>query len=311
MLEIENGYPFFFTVRGAAREPPPISPAHRTRPASCGQPGGRHDKGGSQEMSSDRHREQSMSCQLSHDPAQVGQAREQARRALCGWGLGEHAELAGLIVGELATNAIRHAAGPVQVRVSYARGDLRVEAHDGGAGRPARRPPTADDQSGRGLALLDDLIGLCGGTRAVAKDSAGPGKTVQVTVRLAAGGSPVTDAPAPAARRIHAGTPPGTGGPPRVAASCPDRRRVMCRHAPPCPPAHAPDREAARIIAGHPEQGWNLLCNGIVLFEDTGMLLPDGTVIEPHRAAGRTPADGLPPNRARPRGGPRAARARP
>jgi hypothetical protein len=85
----------------------------------------------------------------------------------------------------------------------------------------------------------------------------------------------------------------------------------MCQHAPPCPPAHAPDREAARIITGHPEQGWNLLCNAIVQFEDTGMLLPDGTVIEPHRAAGRTPADGLPPNRARPRGSPRAARACP
>ena len=49
----------------------------------------------------------------------------------------------------------------------------------------------------------------------------------------------------------------------------------MCQHAPPCPPAHAPDRAAARIIAGHPEQGWNLLCNGVVLFEDTWMLLPD------------------------------------
>jgi len=58
------------------------------------------------------------------------------------------------------------------------------------------------------------------------------------------------------------------------------------------------------MIAGHPEQGWNLLCNGIVVFEDTGMLLPDGTVIEPHRPAGRTPADGLLPIGARPRGAP-------
>jgi Family of unknown function (DUF5999) len=70
----------------------------------------------------------------------------------------------------------------------------------------------------------------------------------------------------------------------------------MCQHAPPCPPAHAPDRAAARVVAGHPEQGWNLLCNGIVLFEDTGMLLPEGTVIDPHRPPGRTPADGLLPD---------------
>ena len=169
-------------------------------------------------MSIDRHRERSMSCQLSHEPVQVRQAREQARQALCGWGLGEHAELAGLIVSELATNAIQHGEGPVQVRVSYARGDLRVEVHDDGAGRPVRRPVTADDESGRGLALLDDLIGLRGGARAVANDSAGPGKTVHVTVRLAAGpaGAPVTDASAPTARRIHAGTPPATGGSPAL-----------------------------------------------------------------------------------------------
>ncbi len=39
------------------------------------------------------------------------------------------------------------------------------------------------------------------------------------------------------------------------------------------------------MVAAHPEQGWSLLCNGIVLFEDTGLLLPDGQVIPPHRSA--------------------------
>ena len=34
----------------------------------------------------------------------------------------------------------------------------------------------------------------------------------------------------------------------------------------------------------HPEQGWSLLCNGVLVFEDTGELLPDGRVIAPHRA---------------------------
>lgn len=57
----------------------------------------------------------------------------------------------------------------------------------------------------------------------------------------------------------------------------------MCRHEPLCPAADAPDREAAHTIAAHPEQGWSLLCNGVVLFEDTGELLPDGGVIGPHR----------------------------
>ncbi len=57
----------------------------------------------------------------------------------------------------------------------------------------------------------------------------------------------------------------------------------MCPHHPSCPPADAPDREAAHIIAEQPTQGWSLLCNGVVLFEDTGELLPDRTVIAPHR----------------------------
>jgi hypothetical protein len=36
-------------------------------------------------------------------------------------------------------------------------------------------------------------------------------------------------------------------------------------------------------VATHPEQGWSLLCNGVVLFEDTGELLPDGQAVQPHR----------------------------
>ena len=59
----------------------------------------------------------------------------------------------------------------------------------------------------------------------------------------------------------------------------------MCPHTPQCPDPHATDREAARVVACHPEQGWSLLCNGVVVFEDTGDLLPDGEIIAPHRAA--------------------------
>ena len=57
----------------------------------------------------------------------------------------------------------------------------------------------------------------------------------------------------------------------------------MCSHQPNCPPAEAPDRDAAHTVAFHPEQGWSLLCNGVLLFDDTGELLPDGRVINPHR----------------------------
>ena len=57
----------------------------------------------------------------------------------------------------------------------------------------------------------------------------------------------------------------------------------MCQHQPPCPPADASDREAAHVAASHPGQGWSLLCNDVVMFEDAGTLLPDGRCIPPHR----------------------------
>ncbi|MFE5970292.1 DUF5999 family protein [Streptomyces sp. NPDC056463] len=61
----------------------------------------------------------------------------------------------------------------------------------------------------------------------------------------------------------------------------------MCTHKPPCPPADSADHEAARLVAHRPEQGWSLLCNGVLRFEDTGELLPSGRVVHPHRPAVR------------------------
>lgn len=60
---------------------------------------------------------------------------------------------------------------------------------------------------------------------------------------------------------------------------------LMCQHDPDCPSADSSDREAARLAAHHPEQGWSLLCNGVLLFDDTGELLPDGQVVAPHRGS--------------------------
>lgn len=67
--------------------------------------------------------------------------------------------------------------------------------------------------------------------------------------------------------------------------------RQMCRHLPACPRADDPDREAARTVAFHPEQGWSLLCNGLILFDDLGEILPDGRVTPPpcRRARSRLP----------------------
>lgn len=57
-------------------------------------------------------------------------------------------------------------------------------------------------------------------------------------------------------------------------AATPARR--LCRHSPACPTADAADRDAAHVVSAHPEQGWSLLCNGVVVFDDFGEILPDG-----------------------------------
>ena len=50
----------------------------------------------------------------------------------------------------------------------------------------------------------------------------------------------------------------------------------MCHHVTPCPDATSEARDLAAVVRSHPEQGWSLLCNGVVLFDDDGELLPDG-----------------------------------
>ncbi|MBE7187326.1 DUF5999 family protein [Jatrophihabitans endophyticus] len=56
-----------------------------------------------------------------------------------------------------------------------------------------------------------------------------------------------------------------------------------CVHTPCCPTAEDIDRDAAHVISARPEQGWSLLCNGVVVFEDFGELLPNGQSIDSRR----------------------------
>ena len=68
-----------------------------------------------------------------------------------------------------------------------------------------------------------------------------------------------------------------------------------CRHIPACPTADDADRDAAHVVSAHPEQGWSLLCNGVVVFDDFGEILPNGSctgsrrhellMASPHRRA--------------------------
>jgi two-component sensor histidine kinase len=117
-------------------------------------------------------------------PVHARDARRRARVMLAAWGLGEQASLGELVVSELVSNAVCHGETPIWMRLSAAGGELRVEVHDGGAGRPVRKNAGRGDECGRGLELLDGLIEVHGGERGVISDPAGPGKTVYVVLSL-------------------------------------------------------------------------------------------------------------------------------
>ena len=59
----------------------------------------------------------------------------------------------------------------------------------------------------------------------------------------------------------------------------------MRQHQPRRPQWPAPDHLGARIVAGQPEQGWSMLCNGVIVFDDGGEMLPDGRAVAPDRPA--------------------------
>lgn len=91
------------------------------------------------------------------DPGAVRAARSAVRGQLALWGLESVGDLAALLVSELVTNALRHATGPIGVRLvrpCHRDGVLLVEVSDPLPDPPRERAARPEDESGRGLQLL-------------------------------------------------------------------------------------------------------------------------------------------------------------
>jgi anti-sigma regulatory factor (Ser/Thr protein kinase) len=84
--------------------------------------------------------------------------RGQARRAMRSWQLlDEVVDTATLLASELATNALVHGLGRVELRLRLTRDRLVLEAVDSGHHMPRRRRAGDEDEGGRGLQLVASL----------------------------------------------------------------------------------------------------------------------------------------------------------
>ncbi|MCX5604841.1 ATP-binding protein [Streptomyces phaeochromogenes] len=122
-------------------------------------------------------------------PSAVRTARETAEQALVEWGINARHPTIGpalLILSELVTNSVRHAAvlSP-QVTVIYAAGEdcLAFAVHDRHPFQPALYGAVTD-AGGGGLATVMELTLGLGGTAVVRGDADGRGKSIWITLPL-------------------------------------------------------------------------------------------------------------------------------
>lgn len=88
----------------------------------------------------------------------VAHARRRAAVTLAGWGVDPASvDVARLLVSELVTNAVRHAAGWAEVTLCLAGTRLRIEVRDESPRPPTVEAPTASSLGGRGMPIVAAL----------------------------------------------------------------------------------------------------------------------------------------------------------
>ena len=98
------------------------------------------------------------SLELTPDVTSPSRARAFTRQLLGEWHIASHiTEDAELLVTELVTNAVVHAATPVTVEISRENRVLRFIVSDGARGSIPLRVPVAEAVTGRGVYLLDRI----------------------------------------------------------------------------------------------------------------------------------------------------------
>jgi PAS domain S-box-containing protein len=93
---------------------------------------------------------------LPEDPRAAGQARCHIREQLRTWGLDDLTPTTELLASELVGNVVRHAKGPVRLRLLHGP-ELVCEVFDGSLTMPRIRRASETDEGGRGLQLVTAL----------------------------------------------------------------------------------------------------------------------------------------------------------
>ncbi|MFG3439208.1 ATP-binding protein [Nonomuraea sp. NPDC047897] len=130
------------------------------------------------------------SWKLARTPSALRRARRVTRHKLACWGAADQSDVVELLVSELVANAMEHARGTIRLTISMEDGLLRCEVEDDAPELPRMRQARLEDETGRGLQLVD-MLSCCWGA-----DHTAHGKVVWFEVPVPAAEPVAVEEPA-------------------------------------------------------------------------------------------------------------------